>query len=77
LDFTFINRSLVTNIGKLSCGWSFGESDLEHGNYTGELEMIKSFKQRFIFIYNCDVADFVYLMETLHSVLYEFGKVHD
>jgi len=39
--------------------------------------MIKSFKERFVFINNCDVADFVYLMETLHSVFYEFSEIYN
>lgn len=38
--------------------------------------MIKTFNKWFKLVNNCDVADFVDLMETLHAVLDQLSQIH-
>ena len=54
---------------------ALGQSDLEHGDDSAELELIKSFEEWLVFVNNGDVADLVDLVETLDSVLDQLGEV--
>ena len=48
--------------------------DLEHGHDSGELEVVKSFFERLVFVVDGDVGDLVDLVESLHAVLDELAK---
>ena len=72
MNFALINWSLVSNISRVEL--SLAEDNLEHSDDSGELEMVKSLLKWLILINNCDVADLVVLVETLDTVLDEFGK---
>jgi len=48
---------------------TLGQSDLEHGHDSAEFKVIKTFNKWLKLINNCDVADFVDLVETFDSML--------
>tara|TARA_B110000305_G_C18836569_1_gene358188 strand:+ start:148 stop:468 length:321 start_codon:yes stop_codon:yes gene_type:complete len=48
---------------------------LEHGNHSGELEVIKTLNQWLELINNGDVVDLVNLVKSLDTMLNELGKV--
>jgi len=66
---------LVTNVGLVDVG-ALGESNLEHGDGSAELEVIQSFHKWLVLVNNGDVADLVDLMKTLNSMLDELSEVH-
>lgn len=72
LNFALIDWSLVSNIVLVELG--LAENDLEHGHDSREFEMVKSLLKWLVLINNCDVADFIVLVEALDTVLNEFGK---
>lgn len=54
---------------------ALGQSDLEHGDNSAELKLVKSFVKWLVFVNDGDVADLVDLVETLDSVLDQLGEV--
>ena len=52
-----------------------GESDLEHGHNSGEVEVVKTFNKRLVLINNCDVRDLIDLIKSLDSVLNKLREI--
>jgi len=65
---------LVANVALVDV-LALGESDLEHGHYSGELEVVEALEEWLVLVNNGDVADLVDLMESLHSVLDQLSQV--
>jgi len=74
LDFTLIDRGLVTNV--LSVKRSFAQRNLKHSHDSCELEVIESFFEGLVLIVDGDVGDLVDLVKTLDTVLNELGELN-
>jgi len=74
LDLVLWDWWLVTNVGLVNVR-ALGEGDLEHGDNSAELQVIKSLNKWLKFINDGDVADLVDLVESLDSVLDQLGQV--
>ena len=66
---------MVSNVGLVDVG-ALGEGDLEHGDDSAELELVKSFVKWLVLVNDADVADLVDLVESLDSVLDQLSEVH-
>jgi len=53
---------------------ALGEHDLEHGDDTGELEVIETLLERLVLVNNSDVGDLVDLVESDDAVLDKLSK---
>ena len=74
MDLTLRDWWLVTNVA-LVYVLALGECDLQHGDNSGELEVVKAFEKWLVLVHDRDVADLVDLMESLHSVFDQLGQV--
>ena len=74
MDFALSDWLLVTNVSLVDV-FALGQSDLEHGNGSAELEVIEAGEKWLELVNNGDVGDLVDLMESCNSVLDEFSKI--
>lgn len=74
LDFALGDWWLVADVALVDVV-ALGESDLEHGHDSGELEVVKAFVEWLVLVDDGDVADLVDLVQSPHSVLDELGQV--
>ena len=74
LDFALSDGWLVPDVALVDVV-ALGESDLEHGHDSGELEVVEAFIEWLVLVDDGDVADLVDLVQSPHSVLDELGQV--
>jgi len=75
LDLGVRDWGLVPDVGLVNV-LALGQSDLEHGDDSGVLQVIETLVEWLKLINDGDVADLVDLVKTLYSVLHELSKVH-
>ena len=73
LDLALIDWGLVADIGGVEL--LLAEEDLEHGDDTSELEVVKTLLEWLVLVHDGDVVDLVDLMETLDAVLDQLSQL--
>ena len=75
LNLAVRNWRLVTDVRLVHVS-ALGQSDLQHCDDPGELEVVKSLVPGLILVNDSDVADLVDLVESTDSVLDQLGQVY-